>query len=101
MFYQAQDSKVSRTKACCNWWGARSQASPQTLKHQTSPMDVGTTTMPDQRFVAAGGEEDHLPHPQTMEHPTSPMDDVKPTEPDIPTVFIESRHDDGRTSSKP
>ena len=64
-------------------------------------MDVGTTTMPDQRFVAAGGAEDHLPHPQTMEHPTSPMDDGKPTEPDIPTVFIESRHDDGPTSSKP
>ena len=56
--------------------------------------------MPDQRLVAAGGEEDHQPYPKTMEHPTSPMDDGKPTEPDIPTVFIKSRHNDGPTSSK-
>ena len=63
-------------------------------------MDDCKSTMPDQRLVAAGGEEDHQPHPKTMEHPTSPMDDGKPTKPDIPTVFIKSRHDDGPTSRK-
>ena len=57
--------------------------------------------MPDQRLVAAGGEEDHQPHPKTMEYPTSSMNDGKPTEQEIPTVFTESRHDDGPTSSKP
>ena len=64
------------------------QPHPKTLKHPTSSTDVVTTTMPDQRHVAAGGEEDHLPHPKTMQYPTSSMDDGKPTEPDIPTVLI-------------
>ena len=57
--------------------------------------------MPDQRLVAAGGEEDHQPHPKTMEHPTSPMDDRTPDKPVIPTVSKKSRHDGGPTSSKP
>ena len=57
--------------------------------------------MPDQRLVAAGGEDDHQPHPKTMEHPTSPMNDDTPNKPVISTVSIESRHDDGLTSSKP
>ena len=55
--------------------------------------------MPDQRLVAAGREEDHQPHPKAMEYPTSSMDDDKPKEQVISTVFIESRHDDGPTSS--
>ena len=73
----------------------------KTVKHPTSSTEVGTTTMPDQRLVAGGGEEDHQPHPKTMEHPTSSMDDGTPNKPDIPTVSIESMHDDGPTSSKP
>ena len=56
-------------------------------------MGDGTPTKPDiptknpnQRLVAAGGEEDHKLHPKTLKHPT---------------VFIKSRHDDGPTPSKP
>ena len=57
--------------------------------------------MPDQRHVAAGGEEQHWSHPKTLKHPTSSMDVDTPNKPDIPTVFTKSRHDDGPTSSKP
>ena len=57
--------------------------------------------MPDQRLIAAGGEEEHQSHPKTMEHPTSPMDDGTPNKPGILTVSIKSRHADGPTSSKP
>ena len=57
--------------------------------------------MPDQRLVAAGGEEDHQPQSKTPKHPTSSSDDGKSAQPDTPTVFIKSRHDDGPTSSKP
>ena len=66
-------------------------------------MDDGTTTMPDQRLVAAGGEEDDQPQPKTLKHtPTTSSTDVgTPTKTDIPTVFMKSRHDDGPTSSKP
>ena len=83
-------------------------------EEQTSPMtqstnpalnvsstDVGTTTMPDQRLVAAGGEVDHWPHSKTPQHPTSSSDVGKSTQPDTLTVFIKSMHDDGPTSSKP
>ena len=77
------------------------QPDPKTMEHPTSPTDDGTPTMPDQRLVAGRGEEDHQPHSKTLKHPSSSMDDGTPNEPDIPTVFIESRHDDGQTSTKP
>ena len=64
-------------------------------------MDDGTTTLPDQRLVAAGGEEDHQPHPKTLKHTTSSADVGTPTKTDITAVFIKSKHDDGPTSSKP
>ena len=64
-------------------------------------MDDGTTTMPDQRLVAAGGEEDHQPQPKTLKHTTSSTDVGTPTKTDTPIVFMKSRHDDGPTSSKP
>ena len=57
--------------------------------------------MPDQRLVAAGGEEDHQPQPNTLKHTTSSADVGTPTKTDITTVFMKSRHDDGPTSSKP
>ena len=71
------------------------------MEHPTSSTDDDTPTMPDQRLVVAGVEEEHQPHSKTLKHPTSPMDDGTPNKPDIPTVFINSRHDDGPTSSKP
>ena len=64
-------------------------------------MDDSTTTMPDQRLVAAGGEEDHQPQPKTLKHRTSSADVGAPTKTDIPTVFMKSRYDDGPTLSKP
>ena len=48
--------------------------------------------MPDQRLVAAGGEEGHQPHSKDV---------GTPTKPDTPALFIKSRHDDGLTPSKP
>ena len=74
---------------------------PQTLKHPTSPTDVGIPTKPDQRLVEAGREDDHRCPPKTLKHPTSSTDVGTPTKPDIPTIFIKSRHDDGPISSKP
>ena len=38
------------------------QLHPKTMEHPTSPAEHGTPTMPDQKLVAAGGEEDHQPH---------------------------------------
>ena len=43
-----------------------------------NPVNDGTPTMPDQRLVVAGGEEDHQPHSKTLKHPTSSMDDGTP-----------------------
>ena len=60
-----------------------------------------TLKSPNQRLVAAGGEEDHQPHSKILKLPTSSTDDGSPTKPDIPTVFIRSRHDDRPTSTKP
>ena len=54
----------------------RSAIRPRTLKN------------PNQRLVAAGGEEDHLPHSKTIKHTTFSSDNDKPTQPDIPTFFI-------------
>ena len=56
---------------------------------------------PNQRLVDARGEEDHQPHSKTLKQATSCSDVDKPTQPDTPTVFIESRHDDGPTSTWP
>ena len=67
----------------------RSAIRPRTLKN------------PNQRLVDAGGEEDHQSHSKTLKHPTYSSDGDKPTQPDILTVLIQSRHDDGPTSSKP
>ena len=60
-----------------------------------------TLKSPNQRLVAAGGEEAHQPHSKILKLPASSTDDGSPTKPDIPTVFIRSRHDDGPTSTKP
>ena len=62
------------------------------MEHPTSAADDGTPTMSDQRLITAGGEEDHQPHSKDV---------GTPTKPDTPTLFMESRHDDGPTSSKP
>ena len=51
-----------------------------------SPID------PNRRLVDAVGEDDYQSHSKPMKHPTQPA---------TPTVYIKSRHDDGRTSSKP
>ena len=56
-----------------------------------SPADDGTPTMPDQRLIAAGWEEDHQPHFKDI---------CTPTKPDTPTLFLKSRHDGGQSSSK-
>ena len=92
MRYQAQDSQGSRSKAWCQWRDGRSAASSQNHETPSSPADEGTPTMPDQRLVAAGGEEGHQPHSKDV---------GKPTKPDTPALFIKSRHDDGPTPSKP
>ena len=60
-----------------------------------SPID------PNKRLVDAGGEEYHQPHSKPTKHSTSAPDDEKSAQPATPTVYIKSRHDDGRTSSKP
>ena len=53
------------------------------------------------RLVDAGGEEDHQPHEKPTKHPTPVPNREKSAQSDTPTVYINSRHDDGPTSSKP
>ena len=66
----------------------RSALRPRTLKN------------PNKRLVDAGGEEDHQPHSKSIKHPTSLSNVEKSDQPYTPTVYIRSRLDDGRTSSK-
>ena len=58
-----------------------------------------TLKNPNQRIVAAEGEEDHQPHSKMLKLLISSRDDGTPTKPDIPTVFLKSRHDDGPTQA--
>ena len=48
------------------------------LPHAIRPRTIKN---PNQRLVAAGGEEEYQPHNQTIEHPTSPTDVGTPTMP--------------------
>ena len=67
----------------------RSALSPRTLK------DL------NKRLFDAGGEADHQPHENPTKHHTLLPNREKSAPSDTPTVYINSRHDDGPTSSKP
>ena len=56
---------------------------------------------PNKRLVDAGGEEDHQPHGKPTKHLTPVPNGEKSAQSDTPTVYINSSHDDGPTSSKP
>ena len=113
VFYATHDQHFpSESEECAAFWVGFAEHCGDSFAHMVLDADTfkiiyrkairpSTLNNPNKKLAEAGGEEDHQPHSKTLKHPTSSTDVGKSMQTDIATVFINLRHDDGPTSSKP